>query len=162
DEPSAPPPALAPEAERQVRDELRALLERLAASGVLGQRPDQIALSFDEPAQRVNDLGLLVDSTSAERARDGLRVLGATPGGAAERLGVRAGDVLVAINGHGLRGLGADAQGHALAAKTLRAVVEALPDDAALQLDVVRAGAALELHTTLKSVRLPAVHLQLG
>lgn len=138
------------------------MLSRLAASGALGQHPDQVDLRLEEPAQRVTNLGILVDSTSAERAREGLRVLGATPGSTAERLGLRPGDVIVAVNDTPLRGLGADADGRALAAATLKSTVEALPDAAPLRLDVVRSGNTVALSATLQSVTLPALRMQLG
>jgi PDZ domain len=156
------PAAGALDAEQQVREELRVLLSRLAATGALGRNPEQIALSIDEPAQRVKDLGVLVDSTNADRARDGLRVLGTTPDGTAERLGIRAGDVLVSVNGTLLRGLGADGTGHALAARTLKSTVDSLPDDGTLQVQVQRAGSLVDLHTSMQSLKLPAFHFQLG
>src|SRR5947209_9186741 len=106
DAPGANRPAVSEETEQQLREELRMMLARLAASGALGAHPEQILLDVDEPAQRVSDLGLLVDSTSAETARDGLRVIATTPGGNADRLGLRAGDRLIGINGHSLRNLG--------------------------------------------------------
>jgi len=149
-------------AEQRLRQDMQLMLSRLAASGALGQHPDQIDLRLDEPAQRVTNLGILVDSTSAERARDGLRVLGATPGSTAERLGLRPGDVIVAVNDTPLRGLGADADGRALAAVTLKSTVEALPDAAPLHLDVVRSGDTLALNATLQSVILPALRMELG
>ncbi|HZP65017.1 MAG TPA: PDZ domain-containing protein [Rudaea sp.] len=150
------------EAQQRLREDLQQMLARLAASGALGPHPEQINLHLDQPAQRVATLGVLVDSASAERARNGLRVLGTTPGTTAERLGLRPGDVIVAVNGVSLRGLGADAHGHALAAAALRAVVETLPDSAALKLDVDRAGNALALEAPLQSVYLPALHMELG
>lgn len=148
--------------EQRLRQDMQQMLSRLAASGALGQHPDQIALRLDEPAQRVTNLGILVDSTSAESARDGLRVLGATPGSTAERLGLRPGDVIVAVNNASLRGLGADADGHALAAATLKSTVEALPDAAPLRLDVLRDGQSLAMNAPLQSVILPALRMELG
>src|SRR5450432_594175 len=145
--------------EQRLRQDVQLMLSRLAASGALGQHPDQITLRLDEPAQRVTNLGILVDSTSAERARDGLRVLGATPGSTAEHLGLRPGDVIVAVNDTSLRDLGADAAGHALAAATLKASVDSLPDSAPLRLQVVRAGDTLALNAPLQSVYLPALRM---
>jgi membrane-associated protease RseP (regulator of RpoE activity) len=149
-------------AEQRLRQDMQQMLSRLAASGALGQHPDQIALRLDEPAQRVTNLGILVDSTSAERARDGLRVLGATPGSTGEHLGLRPGDVIVAVNNTSLRSLGADAEGRALAAATLKSTVEALPDAAPLRLDVLRDGETLAMNAPLQSVTLPALRMELG
>jgi hypothetical protein len=148
--------------EQRLRQDVQLMLSRLAASGALGQHPDQITLRLDEPAQRVTNLGILVDSTSAERARDGLRVLGATPGSTGEHLGLRPGDVIVAVNNTSLRSLGADAEGRALAAATLKSTVEALPDAAPLRLDVLRDGEALAMNAPLQSVTLPALRMELG
>src|SRR5579885_2498350 len=146
-----------PAAEQQLRQDLDLVLTRLAASGAVGADPQQVNLRVEQPARRVADLGVLVDSGNAERAHDGLRVLGTTPGSAAAQAGVRPGDVIVAVNGISLRGLGADADGHALAAATLRNTVEALPDQAPLQLDVLRAGDAVALSAPVHSVYLPAL-----
>jgi len=147
---------------QRVREEVQQLFTRLATTGALGAHPEQLNLNIDEPARRTADLGLLVDATNAAHARDGLRVLGTSPGGAAAQFGVRAGDVLVGVNGHSLRDLGADENGHALAASTLKASVESLPDGAPIKLDVERSGAPLALAGTMQSVTLPALRLGLG
>ena len=154
--------AVSPATVQRVREEMHQMLMRLATSGALGSHPEQVAISLDEPEQRTINLGLLVDATNAANARDGLRVLGSTPGSTAEQLGVHAGDVLVAVNGRSLRDLGADDHGRALAATTLRTDIEALPDGASLQLDVVRAGSRLALNGPVQGVTLPAVRLGLG
>jgi PDZ domain-containing protein len=148
--------------EQRVRQDTQQMLSRLAASGALGQHPEQVNLHVDQPAQRVTNLGILVDSTSADRARDGLHVLGTTPGSTAEHLGLHPGDIILAVNGTSLRGLGADSDGHALAAMTLKTTIEALPDSAPLQFDIVRAGNNLALNAPLQSVYLPALHMELG
>src|SRR5512146_690254 len=134
-----------PEAEQRVRQDMQATLSNLGSSGALGQHPDQVAVRLDEPARRVTSLGALVDSTSAQSARDGLHVLGATPGSNADRLGLRPGDVIVAVNGTSLRDLGGDEHGRALAATTLRTVVDGLPDGATLQFAVLRGSNPLTL-----------------
>lgn len=154
--------AAAPGAVQRVREEMHQTLVRLAATGALGAHPEQVALAIDEPAQRTADLGLLVDATSAATARDGLRVLGTTPGGTAEQLGVRPGDVIIAVNGRSLRELGADEGGRALAAAALKASIDALPAGATLQLEVRRGGAQLALDGPLRSVQLPALRVALG
>ena len=91
-------------------------------------------------------LGVLVDSTSAAHAHDGLRVLGATPGSLADKLGLRPGDVLVEVNGTSLRRLGADANGRALAASTLKTRVADLPASVPLRLSVERDGVTLAMN----------------
>ncbi len=151
-----------PAVEQRVREEMHQTLVRLATSGALGAHPEQLTLDIDEPAQRSVNLGLLVDATSAANAQDGLRVLGTTPGSTAERLGVRPGDVIVAVNGRSLRGLGADDSGRALAAATLKSSVDALPADAPVELAVRRGGTELTLNGSLQSVQLPALHVVLG
>lgn len=150
------------ETEQRLRQDVQLMLSQLATSGAFGEHPEQISLHLDEPAHRVMNLGVLVDSAGADHARDGLRVLGATPGSIAEHIGLRPGDVIVAVNGLSLRGLGADAEGHPLAVSTLKSTVEAMADAAQLQLDVLRSGDAVALNTPVHSVYLPALRMQLG
>jgi hypothetical protein len=161
-QPAHAPPAARGSAEQRLRQDVQALLAHMAASGALGQHPEELHLRLEQPPQRVSDLGVLIDSTSAERARDGLRVLGTTPGSTAERLGLRPGDVVVAVNGTSLRNLGADDAGHALAASTLKSAVDDLPDATPLQLDVQREGNLLALNAPVHSVLLPALSLEVG
>jgi len=149
-------------AEQRLRQDMQTLLAHMATSGALGQHPESLHLHLQQPAQRVTDLGVLVDSASAERARGGLRVLGTTPCSTADRLGLRPVDVLVAVNGTSLRNLGADADGRALAAATLKSAVDNLPDAAPLQLDVEREGNLMAMNTPVHSVLLPALSLELG
>ena len=151
-----------PAVAQRVREEMHQVLMRMAATGALGAHPEQVELDIDEPAQRSVNLGLLVDATSAANARDGLRVLGVTPGSTAEQLGVRPGDAIVAVNGRSLRELGADDNGRALAASTLKSSIDALPADTTVQLDVRRSGAKLALSGPLQSVQLPALRVMLG
>lgn len=153
---------VSPAVAQRVREEMRQTLMRLATTGALGAHPEQAALDITVPAQRSVNLGLLVDATSAANARDGLRVLGTTPDGTAEHLGLRPGDVIVAVDGHSLRELGADADGRALAATTLKSSIDALPAEAAVQLDVRRGSTQLALSGPLQSVQLPALHVVLG
>ena len=154
--------AASPIATQRVREEVHQMLVRLATSGALGAHPEQVALNLDEPAQRSINLGLLVDATSADSARNGLRVLGATPGSTAEQLGVHPGDLVVAVNGNSLRELGADSDGRALAAAALKSRIDTLADGSPLQLDVLRGGNRLALNAPLQSVYLPAARLALG
>lgn len=144
---------VSPAVQQRVRDEMRALLTELIENGAFGeQSPQQITLSVDAPAQRVSNLGVLIDSAHA--GPDGLEVLGVTPGGSAERMGLRAGDALVAVNGLALTGGGAIA--------TLRERVDALPDGGTLSFDVRRDGRARTVSGTLAHVYVPAMHLTVG
>jgi hypothetical protein len=146
----------------QLREEFDRSLARLAASGALGANPQQVNLTMEEPSRRIVDLGVLVDSSSAERARDGLRVLGTTPGSAAAAAGLRPGDVIVAVNGVSLRDLGADGDGHALAADRLREAVMSAADGATLHLELRRDGQPLVVDTTVRGVLVPAMRVELG
>ncbi len=94
-------------------------------------------------------LGLVVDSSSAQHAHNGLPVLGATPGSIADQLGLRPGDVLVSVNDTALTNLGADEHGHALAAAAFNSSVASLPDTAPLRLRVLRDGVTLTMNTPL-------------
>ena len=139
--------------EQRVREELRAAMTGLIESGAFGNPPpQQISLDVDSPAQRVSNLGVLVDSAQARG--DGVHVLAVTPGGAAERMGLRAGDVLVGVNGNSL----ADAA----AAASLRQTIDALPDGSTLAFDVRRDGAPRAVSGKLAGVYLPAMHLSVG
>ncbi len=146
----------------RMRQDMQSVLSRMAETGMLGQHPEHVSLRVEEPARRVTSLGALVDSTSAQSARDGLHVLGATPGSTADRLGLHPGDVIVAVNGTSLRDLGSDDRGRALAATTMRAVVEDLPDSATLTVNVQRAGDALTLNAPVQAVYMPAMRVELG
>ncbi|MGH8041848.1 MAG: PDZ domain-containing protein [Rudaea sp.] len=101
------------------------------------------------PPPGVDALGLVVDSSSAQHALAGLPVLGATPGSIADQLGLRPGDLLVAVNDTTLANLGADEHGHALAAATFNSSVASLPDTAPLRLRVLRDGVTLAMNTPL-------------
>ena len=134
--------------------ELRATVATLAESGAFGNASvDQVHLDVAVPAQRVSDLGLLIDSASDRR--DGVRVLGVTPGEQAQKMGVRGGDLIVAVNAASL------AQ-RERAAMELRRIVDALPESAGVSLDVVRDGQPLTLHGVVTSRRLPPMRLIIG
>jgi hypothetical protein len=155
-------PVAARETEQRMRQDMQSTLSRLAESGALGQHPEQISMRLEEPARRITSLGALVDSTSARSAQDGLHVLGATPSSTADRLGLHPGDVIVAVNGTSLRNLGADEHGRALAAATMKTVVDDLPDAATINVDVMRGGSALTLTAAVQSVYVPAMRVELG
>ncbi len=146
--------AVGVDVEQRVRAELRAVMTELVEAGAFGDQPSQqISLAIETPAERVNTLGLLVDS--AHEHRDGLHVFGVTQGGGGERIGLRAGDVVVALNGQSLTG-------NVDAAKEMRSGVDHLPDGGALAFDVRRDGRALALSGTLGSVYLPPMRLTVG
>lgn len=107
-------------------------------------------------------LGLLVDSANAQAARDGLRVLGATPGSVADQLGLRPGDVLVEVNGSSLANLGTDADGHALAAATLNSSLADLAPAAPLRLRILRNGRLTVMNAPLRSAAELAAANQTG
>lgn len=139
--------------EQRLREELRVLMTEMVQSGAFDGRPArEISLTVDTPAQRVSDLGLLVDS--ARDSRDGLHVLAVTPGGSGERMGLRGGDVLVALNGRPLTG--------GDAAATLRGIVDSLPNGGALAFDVRHDGAARTVNGTLSVLELPPMRLTIG
>jgi hypothetical protein len=141
--------------EQRVRSEMRAVVVALIESGAFGDKPpQQIALDVDAPAQRVGNLGVVVDSARA--ADDGLHVLGVTPGSGAERTGLRAGDVLVAMNGISLAG------NSAMAAANLRRTVDALPDGSTLAFQISRDGHTQSVSGPLASVYVPAMRLHIG
>lgn len=135
--------------EQRLRGELDAVMTELIQSGAFD---GEGSLEVGAPARRVADLGLLVDSARADA--DGLRVLAVTPGGGAERIGLRAGDSLLALNGISL----ARADGGA----TLRRTVDALPDGSALAFYVRRDGSTQTLSGSLRSIELPPMRLTVG
>jgi membrane-associated protease RseP (regulator of RpoE activity) len=139
--------------EQRLREELNVVMMDLIQSGAFGSTaPQQIALDIESPPQKVSNLGLLVDSRAA--ATDGLHVLAVTPGGNAERMGLRAGDVIVALNGTQLASAGG--------AATLRNTVDALPDGARLDFNVRRDGRVTTIAGAATSTYLPAMHLSVG
>lgn len=148
--------ATTPAAEQQLREALHVLLLDMVQSGAFGNTPpDQLELSIDSPRQRVGDLGLIVDSAAAAQAGHGLRVLGTTPGGNAGRIGLRSGDVIVAVNGLEL-GSGAEA------AERLRSAITDLDDGAAVSFDLRREGRPMKVSGTLTGTWLPAMRLSIG
>jgi len=135
--------------EQRLRNELVAVMTELVQGGSLDA---DSSLSVETPARRVADLGLLVDSAHA--GADGLRVVGVTPGGFAERIGLRTGDRLVAVNGRSLD----DSAGPA----TLRSYVDSLPDGSVLAFYVRRDGAMQTVSGAMRSVDLPPMRLTVG
>ncbi len=141
--------------EERVRTQLRATMAELIANGAFGnQSAHEISLDIDAPAQQVTDLGVLVDSSRV--SADGLHVLGVTPGSAAERMGLRAGDVLLSANGTVLAGNGA------AAAASLRSSVDHVPSGSTLALDIDRDGRSQTVAGSLNTVYVPAMRLHVG
>lgn len=139
--------------EQRLREELNVVMMDLIQSGAFGNTaPQQIAIDIDSPPQKVSNLGLLVDSKGG--AGDGLHVLAVTPGGNAERMGLRAGDMLVALNGAQLSSTDG--------AATLRNKVDTLPDGGRLDFNVRRDGHATTVGGAATSMYLPAMHLSVG
>ena len=139
--------------EARLREEMSVVVMDLIQSGAFGNTaPQQIAMDVDAPPQKVSNLGLLVDSKGD--TADGLHVLAVTPGGNAERMGLRAGDVLLALNG---TSLSADN-----GATTLRRTVDSLPDGGRLDFNVRRDGRAQTMGGASASMYLPAMHLSIG
>ena len=139
--------------EERLRTQLRAAMAELIANGAFGdQAPEKISLDVSTPSQRVSDLGVLVDA--AGPANNGLHVLGVTPGSAAEKMGLHAGDVLLAANGARLAGDGAAAR--------LRDSVQGVPNGGTLAVEVDRKGRSQDLSGTLASVYVPAMQLHVG
>jgi PDZ domain-containing protein len=139
--------------EQRLREELNVVMMDLIQSGAFGNTaPQQIAIDIDSPPQKVSNLGLLVDSKGG--SGDGLHVLAVTPGGNAERMGLRAGDVLVALNGTQLTA--------ADGAATLRNTVDTLGDGSRLDFNVRRDGRATTIGGAATSTYLPAMHLSVG
>lgn len=146
----------------RLREELKVLLVDLIESGAFGSpSPTNIELAIDSPRQRISSLGVLVDSSGAAAARDGLHVLGTTPGGSAQRIGLQAGDRITAVNGNTLIGLGESREGMAQAALVLRDQVDGT-GDGSLRFDIVRDGKARVVSGVVASTWIPAVHLRLG
>ena len=141
--------------EERMREELHGMLRRMADAGAFEEtRAEDIALSLSLPAERSVDLGLVLD-TRADPAR-GLAVLATAPGGAAQQLGLAAGDVIAAVDGRSLAGDGA------AAAATLRAAAAAARDGEELRLRVLRDDRTLELAGPVHAQYLPALRLELG
>lgn len=80
---------------RPVETEVEAALQNLAAHNALG--PAGTPLTVSRPAQVRYELGAVVDVRKP--TPQGLEILAVTPDGAAARLGLKAGDRLLALNG---------------------------------------------------------------
>jgi hypothetical protein len=142
-----------------LRGELRSVLTRMIDSGAFaGTSPEEISMSLSMPAERGVDLGAVLDA----RGGDGLVVLGTTPGGTAQALGLRAQDVIVAANGVSLTGDGRSSGGESLAVAALRGQLERLRDGGRLELAVLRNGARTMVAGDVAPRYIPALRLELG
>lgn len=106
-------------------------------------------LRLEAPASVRYEFGAVVDG----RARGGPRVLAVTPGGAAERMGLRPGDALRAVNGVDLAN--AASPGESLA----RAVAA---DGGSLRVSAARDGRTLSLAGSADAIAVPAYTLVVG
>lgn len=157
----APSLALQRTPEEVLRGELRGALVRAMESGAFaGTAPDQVALSLSLPAERFVDFGLVLDSRA--NGRDGVAVLGTTPGGIAQSLGVRAGDVIAAVNDRPLAALGEEPDGTARAVTVLRTTASELVEGGTLSLRVRRDGGEQTLSGPVRARWIPAVRLEVG
>ena len=145
-----------PASEQRLHEEMQTLLVRLVESGALGG--DGVTLAA--PASLQPDFGAILDVRHRADRDTGLPVMGVTPGGSAARLGVQPGDRLLAVNGVSLAGLGADGDGRAIAARTLRDALVAHRD--AVELSVSRGDAVQVLRGRVDVVEVPAYRLELG
>ncbi len=149
--------------EQRLRTELRVILLDMVQAGELSAADGRTgSLLVESPTERVSDLGVLVDTRSGDLARNGLRVLGTTPGGLASRLGFRNGDFLVSINDVVLANLGDDSDGSSRAGRVLRSTLASMTDGSPLVFGVVRNGEAVTLGGVKRSVLVPAFTLRVG
>ena len=158
---AGPGVALARSPEDVLRGELRSALVRVMESGAFANTtPEQVSLSLSLPAERFVDLGLVLDSRS--KSREGVPVLGTTPGGIAQSLGVRAGDVIAVANEQSLVALGEDEAGVSRAIGVLRESASKLVEGGSLTLRVRRDGREQVLSGPVRARWIPAVRVELG
>lgn len=108
------------------------------------------ALRIERPEQQRFELGAVLDVRAA--SADGVAVLAITPGGAAERIGLKPGDRVLAINGTTVAGSDID---------PASALLDALAgSDGSLAIDLRRGQDALALNGAADLVRIPAYVLE--
>lgn len=155
------PPVSSQPAEQMLRAEMQATVGRMIESGAFGtQSPETISMSLDLPAEKVVNVGVLVDPRASADA--GVPVLGTVPGGDAQSVGLRAGDVIRSINGQSLVGLGNEPDGSARAVSVLKREIAALSDGKRLSFDVVRGGESLKLSGVVAADFIPAMRVAIG
>lgn len=131
-------------------DALRLAVDR-ALFETLSQRPAPTdGLTIEQPERQSLELGAVVDVRRPDPA--GLPVVAVSPGAAAERLGLKVGDRLMAINGLDVAGVPAPAQ----------ALLQALQDsNGDLTVQLLRGSVQLTLAGSVDTVTLPAYRLVL-
>jgi hypothetical protein len=134
-------------ASENLGEQFRDTLLRLAQAGQLEDLNTPILIR--RPPERVVDLGLLVDRDDSR----GLLILGTVPGGAADALGLQAGDRLIAANDVDLRGQGAGDR--------MRELITVWEDGDELIVDVRRGEQKLRLAGSVQVIQLPAMSIEL-
>lgn len=127
----------------KAREELRRATRELASSMAKLDRNNPRAQYFEfmtNPKRAV--LGVIIDDESGEDR--GVMVLAATPGGGAEKAGLKAGDILLALDGNSLA-----AKGNQPPAHHLRGVLRKLEAGVTVKVEYLRDGKRTK--TTLKT-----------
>jgi membrane-associated protease RseP (regulator of RpoE activity) len=128
----------------------RAIDDALATNWRAGDFPEG-SLTLERPARERVELGAVVDVRNA--TDQGLAVLAITPGSAAERMGLRLGDRLTAVDGVALAGSPAPAE----------ALAQALSDAGSeLRFGIVRDGRPMSLSGPVDVRQLPAYRLSIA
>jgi hypothetical protein len=140
-------PLAAAQVEYELIAELDATLLKLIDSGRLPTAGS--AIRIEQPDRDYHELGAVLDLSAAEVGAD---VLAITPGGAAERLGLRVGDRVLSLNSVAL--------GRDLDADELRRSI----DDAegALVIEILRGSRSIELRGEADTTILPGYQLLLA
>lgn len=136
-------------AQSSLQSGIESVLKQQAAQGGIGSSASTHTLS--RPAQVHYELGAVVDVRKADPA--GPKVIAVTPGGAAARMGMVAGDRLLRVNGISLAGAADNAT------RLPMAVAKA---DGKLDVSIVRSGRTLALSGTADAVGVPAYTLIVG
>lgn len=132
----------------RIQPRIDAALLELAEHGELPAGDGAAPARLSVPPRRHYDLGAVIDLAGGDG--EGLRVLGVTPGGGAEGIGLRTGDRLLVLNGLRLDRAGVESG-------TIRSAIAAA--DGAVQVEVLRDGRRLELEGYALPVDLPAYSL---
>ncbi len=149
--------------EHRLRAEIRVVLMDMIQSGELSAESDSpIALTIDSKAERAADLGIIVDTRNGAAASAGLRILGTTPGALANKIGLRNGDLIVAVNGEPLSALGDSEDGSAQAGPVLRDALASLEEGSRLSFDIFRENRRMEVSGTMHFLHIPAFSLRVG